>query len=119
PGGPRALSPPTRRSPTTPVPPPSVRATKPTRQSRASTPLYSASPPLTPPRILLGRLRGSCGGTGGQARGGGGRGRARGGRSGGGPGGGGGQDGASGGGGCGGGAAGGSADVMTGRLPNR
>src|SRR3954447_26200548 len=56
----------------TPVPPARVRATKPTRHSRASMPLYSARPPLTPPRILSVRLRRSCGRTGGPGGGGGG-----------------------------------------------
>src|SRR5829696_2052479 len=46
---------------TIPVPPARARATKPTRQSSASTPLYSARPPLTPPKILSVRLRRSCG----------------------------------------------------------
>src|SRR3954462_8903321 len=99
----------------TPVPPARARATKPTRQSRASMPLYSARPPLTPPRILSVRLRRSCGRTGGP--GGGGGGRAGGGRGVPGGGGGGSQVGGSGGGGRGGGAAGGGAVVMARSLP--
>ena len=55
-----------------PVPPARARATKPTRQSSASMPLYSARPPLTPPRILSVRLRRSCGRAGGPGGGGGG-----------------------------------------------
>src|SRR5215212_1281664 len=82
----------------TPVPPARVRATNPTRHSRASMPLYSASPPFTPPRILSVRLRRSCGRAGRGSGGGG-------------------QDGGSIAGGRGGGAAGGGADVMTGSLP--
>ena len=50
-----------RRYTKTPVPPASARATKPTRQSSASMPLYSARPPLTPPSTLSRRLRRSCG----------------------------------------------------------
>src|SRR3954468_11728218 len=56
----------------TPVPPARARATKPTRHRSASTPLYSARPPLTPPRILSVRLRRSCGRAGGIGGGGGG-----------------------------------------------
>src|SRR3954462_2646934 len=85
----------------TPVPPARARATNPTRHRSASTPLYSARPPLTPPRILSVRLRRSCRRTGG--RGGGGGGCQAGGSS--------------GGGGGGGGAAGGGAVVMAGSLP--
>src|SRR5215218_10940424 len=84
----------------TPVPAARVRATKPTRQSRASMPVYSARPPLTPPRILSVRLRRNWGRTDGGPGGGGG-----------------GQDGESIGGGRGGGAAGGGADVMGRSLP--
>src|SRR4051812_20355453 len=40
-----------------PLPPATERATKPTRQSSGSMPLYSASPPQTPPTILSVRLR--------------------------------------------------------------
>src|SRR3954451_5991594 len=96
-----------------PVPPARARATKPTRQRRASMPLYSARPPLTPPRILSVRLRRSWGRTGGP--GGGGGGCHIGGARGGGGGGGGGAGG--GGGGLGGGAAGGGAVVMARSLP--
>src|SRR6476661_3224383 len=64
-------------------------------------PLYSARPPLTPPRILSVRLRRSCGRAGGPGGGGGG----------------GCQAGGSSGGGLGGGAAGGAAVVMAGSLP--
>src|SRR3954453_10938428 len=90
-----------------PKPPVTVSATNPTRQSSASIPVYSASPPETPPMILSLRLR----------------------RSGprvlhdGGPGGGGGGGGCGAGGSCGGlgggGAAGGGADVMAPTLPIR
>src|SRR3954447_14105402 len=82
----------------TPVPPASARATKPTRQSRASMPLYSARPPLTPPRILSVRLRRSWGRAGGPGGGGGGA-QAGGSRAG------------------GGGGVGGGADVMARSLP--
>src|SRR3954453_23201420 len=61
-----------RRDTGPPAPPARVRATKPTRHSSASMPLYSASPPLTPPRILSVRLRRSCGRGGGPGGGGGG-----------------------------------------------
>src|SRR3954447_8978357 len=93
----------------TPVPPARARATKPTRHSSASIPLYSARPPLTPPRILSVRLRRSWGRTGGPGGGGGGC-HIGGARGGGGAGG-----GAAGGGG--GGAAGGGAVVMARSLP--
>src|SRR3954451_16137717 len=96
----------------TPVPPTRARATKPTRHRRASMPLYSASPPLTPPRILSVRLRRSCGRAGGPGGGGGGGGPSHGGGRGGGGGGGGPGGGGGGGppgGGGGGGAAGGGA----------
>src|SRR5215213_2392605 len=85
----------------TPVPPARARATKPTRHSSASMPLYSARPPLTPPRILSVRLRRSWGRNGGPGGGGGGChiGGSRGG------------------GGLGGGAAGGGAVVMARSLP--
>src|SRR6478752_3769695 len=56
-----------------PLPPAKVRATKPTRHSSASTPLYSARPPATPPIILLLRLRCSCWRSGGAGGGGGGQ----------------------------------------------
>src|SRR3954452_11286049 len=99
----------------TPAPPARVRATKPTRHRSASMPLYSASPPLTPPSTLSVRLRRSCGRAGGP--GGGGGGCQAGGSSG---GGGGGVDGGGGvggvGGGAGGGGAGGGAVVMAGSL---
>src|SRR5690349_9259882 len=55
----------------TPVPPATVRATKPTRQSRASTPVYSARPPHTPAIILSFGLRRSCRGAGADGGGGG------------------------------------------------
>src|SRR5688500_14493 len=55
-----------------PDPPAKVRATKPTRHSSGSTPLYSARPPATPPIILSVRLRRSCGRYGGSGGGGGG-----------------------------------------------
>ena len=55
-----------------PVPPATARATKPTRQSSASMPLYPARPPLTPPRILSVRLRRSWDAAGGGGGGGGG-----------------------------------------------
>src|SRR3954466_15873691 len=84
----------------TPVPPARARATNPTRHRRASMPLYSARPPLTPPRILSVRLRRSCGRAGGAGGGGGGC-----------------QAGGSRGGGRGGGAAGGGAVVMARSLP--
>src|SRR6476646_6846675 len=52
-----------------PVPPAKVRATKPTRHSSGSIPLYSARPPQTPPSIESPVLRCSpdrgCGGGGG------------------------------------------------------
>src|SRR3954471_5575536 len=54
---------------TTPAPPARVRATKPTRHSTASMPLYSASPPLTPPIIRSVLLRRSCGRAGALAGG--------------------------------------------------
>src|SRR3954453_1199857 len=85
-----------------PVAPARVRATKPTRHRSASTPVYSASPPLTPPSTLSVRLRRSCGRTGGGGGGGGGC-----------------QAGGSTGGGLGGGAAGGGAVVMARSLPIR
>src|SRR3954462_1399199 len=85
----------------TPLPPARVSAIAPIRQSRASTPVYSASPPATPPITLSVRLRRSwargchgCGGGGGggpDPPGGGGRGRRPGSPGGGGRGGGGGR----------------------------
>src|SRR3954467_8930386 len=56
-----------------PLPPARVSAMAPTRHSRASTPVYSARPPATPPITLSERLRRSCGrGTGPVGGGGGG-----------------------------------------------
>src|SRR3954465_2001456 len=55
-----------------PEPPAKVRARKPTRQSSASMPLYSARPPQTPPSILSLRLRYSCWRGAGRSGGGGG-----------------------------------------------
>src|SRR5918999_1401689 len=54
-----------------PEPPARVRATKPTRQSTVSMPLYSAKPPLTPPSILSVPLRRSGGRAGEPGSGGG------------------------------------------------
>src|SRR4051812_38665277 len=55
-----------------PEPPAKARATKPTRQSSGSIPLYWARPPQTPPSILSELLRRSCARTGGPDGGGGG-----------------------------------------------
>src|SRR4051794_11396749 len=99
PGGPAGMSSHSSRYTRTPLPPAKVRATKPTRQSSGSTPLYSARPPATPPIILSVRLRRSWGGAGGP--GGGGGGSQAGGSS------------------EGGGVAGGGADVMGRSLPIR
>src|SRR3954447_4214627 len=52
-----------------PEPPAKVRATKPTRQSNGSIPLYSARPPATPPTSLSVLLRRSCARPGGVAGG--------------------------------------------------
>src|SRR3954463_12293479 len=57
---------------TMPLPPARVSAMAPTRQSRASTPVYSARPPATPPITLSVRLRRSCGRGAGPGGGGGG-----------------------------------------------
>src|SRR3954449_3295654 len=55
-----------------PLPPARVSAMAPTRHSRASTPVYSARPPATPPITLSVRLRRSCGRGAGPVGGGGG-----------------------------------------------
>src|SRR4051812_1794720 len=94
-----------------PLPPAKVSAMAPTRQSRASMPVYSARPPATPPRTLSVRLRRS-GGRGAARRGLWGVGRGRGGGGGGGRGGGGGGAPPPVGSAVGGGAEGGSAEVM-------
>ena len=71
--GPAGMSSHSSRYTRMPEPPASARATKPTRHSSASMPLYSASPPETPPITLSVRLRRSCARTGGPGGGGGGR----------------------------------------------
>src|SRR3954451_13526021 len=72
PTGSAGMSSQSRRETSTPEPPAKVRATKPTRQSSASMPLYSARPPQTPPSILPLRLRYSCWRGAGRSGGGGG-----------------------------------------------